>query len=149
MGFRGFNIAPPGSLLKGQTKGKKLDMGRSPRKHDGGHLAFIRTLPCLSCGKEPAGEAAHVRMTSAAHGKPNAGVGNKPDDKWTVPLCHWCHVEGPQGQHRVGEKPFWSRLGMNPLPICEELHEATGDRERAGNVIIHAKGGAYPPEDMP
>ncbi len=145
MAFRGHNLAPPGSLLKGQIKARGIK-NRSPRIHDEKHLAFIRRLACLSCGVEPCGEAAHLRAASDKHGKPNAGVGAKPDDKWALPLCHRCHVEGPQAQHRVGERPFWQKLHINPFMVCEELFEATGNFEAASNVIIYAKGGAFPPD---
>lgn len=149
MAFRGFNMALPGSLLKGEKakgKSKSATLGRNPRVNDPKHLAFIRTLECLSCGADPAGEAAHLRASSLKHGKPNAGAGAKPDDRWVLPLCHECHVNGPKAQHRVGERPFWDKLGINPFMVCEELFAASGNRDAAGLITIHARGGAFPPE---
>lgn len=149
MAFRGFNMALPGSLLKGEkTKGKSKSaiLGRNPRVNDPKHLAFIRTLECLSCGAGPAGEAAHLRASSLKHGKPNAGAGAKPSDKWTLPLCSMCHTQGNHAQHVVGERPFWDKLGINPFMVCEELFAASGNRDAAGLITIHARGGAFPPE---
>lgn len=60
------------------------------------HLAFIRSLPCCRCGRSPS-QAAHVRMGTGG------GMGMKPDDRYTVPLCADHHRE----QHQVGEKAFW------------------------------------------
>src|SRR3954471_17144380 len=74
------------------------------------HLEFIRQLPCICCGRTPAGEAAHVRERRAEFGKVNA-MGKKPDGKFTLPLCHQCHVGD---QHtKYGEPEFWARLGID------------------------------------
>lgn len=126
-------IAAPGSLLKGNIppRKKKLDMGRAPRQLDGEHLASIRLLPCLKCGTEPAGEAAHVRIS--APGKPAAGMGAKPDDASTVPLCHQHHMEQHQGELR-----FWVDLGMNPLRIAAALYAATGRHDAMRLIVLEA-----------
>jgi hypothetical protein len=39
------------------------------------HLAFVRQLPCVACGKSAPSEAAHVRTGTAG------GGGVKPDDR--------------------------------------------------------------------
>lgn len=151
MAFRGFNMAPVGSLLKGTQpkKGKVAPTAegqRKPRANDAKHLAFIRTLPCISCGNNIASEAAHLRAASLKHGKANPGGAAKPDDRWTTPLCNRCHLDAPNAQHKVGEQAFWGRLGINPFRVCEELFAATGNAEKAEEIIIQARGGAYPPE---
>lgn len=50
-------------------------------------------------------------------------MGNKPDDKWTLPLCNECHNE----QHREGELTFWYRLGISPVHMCVVLYELKDD----------------------
>lgn len=114
--------SPPGSLFKGETpkRTKKKDMGRAPRAHDAQHLEDVRQCPCLKCGIDPAGEAAHIRMTR--DGKPITGMGAKPDDKYALPLCHSDHME----QHRVGELAFWREVGIDPLKVAERLYAAPG-----------------------
>jgi hypothetical protein len=62
------------------------------------HLAFVRQLSCVACGKAAPSEAAHVR--TGTHG----GAGMKPGDRFAVPLCATCHAK----QHRIGELTFWS-----------------------------------------
>lgn len=125
------NLAPPGSLFKKPRLEKPHKPMRSDRVHDDDHLGCIRKLPCICCGMEPAGEAAHVRTSSAAHQKPNTGS-RKPDDKWTVPLCHECHMD----QHSQGELTFWHRLRLSPFLICEELHKVTGDIGAMRGVVM-------------
>jgi hypothetical protein len=117
-------IAPPGSLLKTADKPPK---GRSPNQgrvhNDAVYLALVRRCPCLSCDADPAGVAAHVRMTRT--GKPITGAGLKPGDHWTLPLCARCHTDGPGAQHRKGEVRFWADLGLDPLPLCQQLYAAS------------------------
>ena len=116
-------IAPPTEL--GQ---------RRPRIRDEHHLAFIRTLGCCVCGKEPV-IAAHVRMASPEHSKRETGKSEKPSDCWVVPLCPGCHTDGPDAQHRSGETEWWNRQGIGVLELCDALHAATGDYDAAMDVI--------------
>lgn len=112
-------IAPVGSLLKGQPKKKQPSpAGRNPREHNPGHLVNIRLCPCVICGKDPAGVAAHVRMT--APGKPNPGVGAKPHDRYTVPLCAKDHTT----QHSMGEAKFWKQMGLDAVALAGALFKA-------------------------
>jgi hypothetical protein len=126
------NIAKPGSLFKVAKPRKKLDLGRSLRKRDDDYLARIRECPCLKCGKEPSGEAAHVRMT--LDGKPMAGMSSKPDDKWTLPLCHTCHMD----QHSVGELTFWHEVGIDPIKACLKLQTAPGAEMRRACLVMRS-----------
>lgn len=120
-------VAKPGSLFKGATKPRKGGSPQGSTGRDTKHLALIRQLPCLSCDTDPAGVAAHVRMTRV--GKPIAGTGNKPGDHWTLPLCRQCHTDGPNAQHVVGEVPFWRDLGLDALVVCQRLYAASPDIE--------------------
>lgn len=90
---------------------------KQPRERDDDHLALIRKCACLCCGYDPAGEAAHLRIST--EGKQNAGIGAKPDDKWTNPLCHDCHME----QHSLGEKLFWENLDIDPFDTARTLFQ--------------------------
>lgn len=93
---------------------------REPRERDEKHLRLIRQLPCLICHVCPCGVAAHVRYASVAYGKPEPGIGAKPDDRWTVPLCPSHH----QDQHRYGEREWWRQHGIDPLAVASALHTA-------------------------
>jgi hypothetical protein len=133
-------VAKPGTLFKSTgkpPKGRAFVQGAV--HNDAKYLALVRRCGCLSCDADPAGVAAHVRMTRT--GKPITGAGLKPGDHWTLPLCRTCHTDGPGAQHVVGEVPFWRELGLDPLPICQQLYAASpslgamravifGERER-------------------
>ncbi len=87
------------------------------------HLRFIRSLPCCVCGAEA--EAAHVRRNDPTRGKFQA-VGQKPHDRYTVPLCPAHHRLGPGSQHSMAESTFWQRAGINPEALADFLWERSG-----------------------
>lgn len=124
-------VAPYGSLLKSAKPVKRAPSpaGRDPRQYDKDHLAAIRKCPCVICGREPCGVAAHVRMT--APGKPNPGVGAKPHDKYTVPLCDKHH----KVQHGMGEAKFWQVIGVDVIELAAALFAASGDQEKMHSIV--------------
>ena len=100
------------------------------------HIAFVKTLPCISCGAPGPNEAAHVRMSVAEHGKYNT-MSRKPDDKFVVPLCHKCHIGD---QHtKYAEPEFWARLGIDPIDACLRLWAITGDYDQGLRTIERAR----------
>lgn len=110
-------------------------MQRRPRKFDPDHLAFVRTLPCVVCGDDTTTEAAHVRMTDPSVAKPMTGMGIKPDDMFTVPLCGKHHRE----QHTMREFKFWQDAGIDPVKKALALYCVSGDYQR-GTEIARAQG---------
>lgn len=127
--------APIGSLLKQPRAARAKRTGRAVRTQDADYLAAIRQLPCCKCGMEPCGEAAHVRMNSAAHGK-RGSMAAKPDDKWCAPLCGGCHRLDADSQHHIGEGQFWCTLDLNPLLICEALYAASPDVVKMRAIVL-------------
>lgn len=108
---------------------------KRPRVEDGAHLRFVRSLPCIICGKPGPSHAAHVRFGSLPHGKRDTGAGEKPSDKWTLPLCVEHHVDGTDSQHASGERKWWRGKGIDPLCVAALLYCASGD-ETAGREIV-------------
>lgn len=128
------NRAPVGSLFKkpGEYKPKGKNAFKTPRVEVPSHLAAIRKCPCVACGEDLGCEAAHVRMASAAHGKRATGGQEKPDDKWTLPLCRDCHT----GQSNVGELTFWYAIELSPFLICERLFAASPNIEAMREICF-------------
>ena len=79
---------------------------RASRWRSQAHCNFIRSHACSvpGCDGRPI-EVAHVRMGSGA------GIGQKPDDRRTVPLCQHHHSV----QHNIGEPSFWRGLDVEQL----------------------------------
>lgn len=102
-------------------------MLKSPKTRSPKHLRFIASLPCAICGAEDV-QAAHIRSGNGG------GMGYKPGDKFTVPLC----VKHHSKQHCVGEKSFWAPHGgiEKATALAKELHKHTGHHAK-GQRIIH------------
>ena len=121
-------IARPDTAFSMDARGKGLK--KRPRVKADDHLAWIRTLPCLITGKYPV-EACHVRYHDARFGKPAVGMGEKPDDKWVVPMIPEAHRE----QHSMNERKFWYEQGIDPVLVAAALWASTGDDEAARIII--------------
>src|SRR5215471_1432036 len=108
-------------------------MARSKRKPDPRrrllHLAFVRQLPCVACGRAAPSEPAHVRTGT------DGGVAIKPGDRYTVPLCTACHAK----QHRVGELSFWCALRIDPLNVAFRLWIISADLEAGERTMFRAR----------
>ena len=101
------------------------------RKRDIKHCAWIRTLPCVICGDNTTVECCHIRMADPELDKPLTGMGIKPDDVWTLPMCGKHHRE----QHRNGEYMFWEGVGLVPTIMALMLYTVSGDNEKAEQII--------------
>jgi hypothetical protein len=93
------------------------------------HLAFVRQLPCVACGKAAPSEAAHVRTGT------DSGIGIKPGDRYAVPLCSACHAR----QHRIGELSFWSALRIDPLNVALRLWTVSSDIAAGQRTVFRAR----------
>lgn len=95
---------------------------RDPRVECPAFLAFVRRHACCACGAPPPSQAAHLRMSDARYPEKVCGVGMKPSDRWSTPLCADCHLDAPDAQHKVGEPEFWKRVGINPFELAANLY---------------------------
>ncbi len=124
----------PGSLLKRST-------APAPRIReietydDRAYLANVRECPCLMCGLDPCGEAAHVRFSSAAYGKAS-GLQKTPADRWALPVCGMDHRVHKTAQHNRNEQEFWASLGINALLTCHQLYAQRGDLVAMRAVVM-------------
>lgn len=113
-------IVSPAPVLRKQRPDGRRDIS---------HLAAVRLLPCLKCGIDPCGEAAHVRWGSYS-------MARKPPDSSTVPLCRSCHLTDYDAQHKVGERAFWNALGINPRPVAGRLYDASPEVPRMRAIVF-------------
>jgi hypothetical protein len=93
------------------------------------HLAFVRQLPCVACGKAAPSDAAHVRTGT------DGGLGMKPGDRYAVPLCTTCHAK----QHRIGELIFWSALRIDPPNVATRLWTISADIKAGERTVFRAR----------
>lgn len=76
------------------------------------HLEFVRSNPCVICGRTPV-HAHHLRFAQ------KRAMGMKVSDEFTVPLCSIHH----DAIHKTGdERAWWARHGViEPLKLAEKL----------------------------
>lgn len=106
-------------------------MQRQPRVKDEAHLAFVRTLPCIVCGDNTSTEAAHIRGGDPRILKRQAGMGEKSDDVFTLPLCNEHHAM----QHRMNEAKFWLWVGVDPFLVALALFYHRGDQQKCEQIL--------------
>lgn len=88
---------------------------REPRIELPRHLAYIRSLPCIFCGAPPPSQAAHFRAGVT-------GMGTKPHDFYTFPMCARHHQE--QTGHKQGELAWWmDQLAVRPDLLIKAIRE--------------------------
>jgi hypothetical protein len=101
------------------------------------HQAFIRALPCVSCGKPAPSECAQVRM--------HAGLGIPASDRYLVPLCGpatvWQDCCHSRKLYR-GAACFWSELGIDPLDLAAQLWRVSGDVTAGLRAVMRARQAA-------
>jgi len=101
---------------------KQKDDAPEKRWRGPAHTGWMtKTFACAMCGSVTNVVAAHVRKGSGA------GMGQKPDDFRTVPLCDgpFANVHGEIGchtrQHNVGEDTFWQEYRDQHGQTVDEL----------------------------
>jgi hypothetical protein len=109
---------------------------KRPRIHKPEYLPWIRQLPCLVTGRTDAIEAAHIRFADTSVGKRTVGMGEKPDDRWTVPLT----ADEHRKQHSGSEMNYWHHVGIDPLIVALALYGCFPDAAEAESIIsIHQR----------
>jgi hypothetical protein len=90
---------------------RSASLRKTVRHRNKEHLKFLRTQPCLVCGRQPS-DAHHLRFA-----QPQA-LGRKVSDEFTVPLCRTHHREA----HRTSrEITWWQSHGVAPLAAADAL----------------------------
>jgi hypothetical protein len=103
-------VEPPVTSNNASARRRRV-AAKTIRLRDKEHCTFVRTEPCVVCGRAPT-EAHHIRFA-----QPRA-LGRKVSDEYTVPVCRLHHRD----LHSYGdEASWWAGVGIDPLPIALEL----------------------------
>jgi Protein of unknown function (DUF968) len=97
------------------------------------YLAWIRTLPCLVCGRTTGVEAAHT----GPH-----GMAQKSSDTSAVPLCARHHRTGRDSYHKLGARAFERQHSLDLPLIVAHLNAKPSIRIERGAFV-----GRYEDED--
>ena len=103
-------VAPPVTPDSASVRRRRV-AAKTIRLRDREHCKFVRTEPCVVCGRAPT-EAHHIRFA-----QPRA-LGRKVSDEYTVPVCRLHHRD----LHSYGdEASWWAGVGIDPVLIALEL----------------------------
>lgn len=103
------------------------------------HVRFAEV--CRACGGEGACWEANIPSCALCSGKGYrfgkrpTGMGEKPDDRWTVPLCPDCHRIGKSAQHNMNERLHWEAKGIDVLQLCWDLQQAYPSIEAGVEIL--------------
>jgi hypothetical protein len=116
--------------LKPTPMPKKREKPRRGPERSPEYLAWIRTLPCAVCHRQPTFflpiEAAHT------HALGPRGMGQKSSDFSTIPLCFWHHRGDADSYHALGEKEFAAQRGLDIPKLVRGLNAAFSGRMGPG-----------------
>ena len=90
------------------------------------YLAWIRTQPCLVCGKTSGVEAAHT----GPH-----GMAQKSSDTSAIPLCPRHHRTGRDSYHRLGPRAFEMQHGLDLRAVVARLNAKPTIRVEGGSFV--------------
>lgn len=112
--------------LKARPKYPKSGIDRGGPLRCPQHLQWIRGRACIiaDCAERII-QACHVRDNLPANAG-RGGMGKKPGDNWTVPMCWLHHKE----QGDINEGPFERKYGINLVALAEKYAAASPHRWR-------------------
>lgn len=113
-----------------RMKAKRVDTREDRDGNDNVHLAALRKCPCIVTGKQPAGEAHHLKQNTK-----DRGMGMRSSDKWAVPLSHIPHMELEGVGSRNETKWFQDRGVPAPLDLAADLYRVSPDVTKMRAVI--------------
>lgn len=102
---------------------------RNPR-----YLAWIRTLPCLVCGRTTGIEAAHA----GSH-----GMAQKSPDSSAIPLCARHHRSGQDSYHKLGARVFERHHELDIRAVVAHLNAKAFIRIESGSFVAQYLGDQY------
>lgn len=110
---------------------------KRPRMPDKNHLKFVSDLPCIITGKEGV-QVCHIRTAFLELGKPHTGRGEKPSDRYVLPMTPEWHEK----QHSMNEIEFWEKYGPGfekAVSVSMALYLNSGDEETCRQIINMAR----------
>lgn len=104
------------------------------------HRVWVKTLPCLRCGRRPPCDPMHLRFNE---GDPvyKGAMGAQPPDWLIVPGCRDCH----RREENQGKLTFWGEAQAegihDPIAVAERLRRISLDTEKGYAAIAKARPG--------
>lgn len=121
-----------------KPKLEKKKRRRTPvEKRDGkdpDYLAKLRQMPCVVCKAPAPSEIHHLKATGERGGALRSG------DKWGLPMCHDCHINGVERHGSRREVSWFQHNGIDPLTLANSLWNSRHDLEAMMNILATHRG---------
>lgn len=108
--IRGGETKPQRAEIKPSAPKKAQPTKKKPQKKkkqtlawETAHMWAVKNQPCRVCGIGGINDAHHCY-----HDRATKFGGRKAPHRWTIPLCPFCHQDGPQAIHRI--KRTWRQM---------------------------------------
>lgn len=116
-----------------KTKREKRKRVKTPAEKRPGkdpvYLMKLRQLPCVVCGAPAPSQIHHLKATG------ERGAGLRSSDKWGLPMCHDCHINGVERHGSKREISWFQHNGIDPLTLASSLWNSRHDLEAMGSII--------------
>jgi hypothetical protein len=102
------------SWINNISKYDLKDLNHNVPERDNEYLSFVRGESCSCCGIYGRSEPHHLRIDNLG------GMGIKPSDVYTLPICHNCHmgIAHNQGNDKLLENYKWITTRMTMQEFC-------------------------------
>lgn len=100
---------------------------KSGRWKSQAHCNWLRGFACCACDSDVCIEVSHIRIGT------DGGMGRKPSDYYSLPLCKICH----QSLHQKGERTFYDVNNISALELAVEFAKAS---PKAAEIRAHRDG---------
>ena len=115
---------------------KTCDTHDDREGNSGVHLELIRKLPCCCCPRAPGRQAHHIKTTG------QRGMGMRSPDRFAVPMCETCHLDGVERAGSKNELAWFLKRGIEVLDLAAALWSASGDLPKMIKIVVeHKRGG--------
>jgi hypothetical protein len=104
---------------------RKYTGNRHSPPRSAAYLAWVRNLRCVVC-QTPSGSSGQVEAAHTNVLGPKA-MGQKTSDFSAIPLCFWHHQGNRDSYHRLGERGFAARHGIDLTQLVRTLNELYRD----------------------
>ena len=125
--------APQGglSLRIRKPKERKPSAEAKREREAPGYVEKIRKLPCCipSCNEPAPSHAHHLKCTG------ERGIGKKSSNRWAIPLCYECHINGVERLGSRQEAAWFRERGILCLDLAAALYANSHSFEAMMNVL--------------
>jgi hypothetical protein len=123
-------VAGPNLRIR-RLKEKKPSAEARREREAPAYLEKIRKLPCCipSCNEPAPSHAHHLKCTG------ERGIGKKSSNKWAIPLCYECHINGVERVGSRHEAAWFRERGILCLDLAAALYANSHSLETMMNVL--------------